>query len=109
MAYIRHDSHDETTINNQQALGDESPIETDSDGYAEVSDDEAATRLAAMDSHVSVETPGDSDESEDEDGPSDDLEGKSYDELRALASEYEDIDGRQSRDELIEALREKEG
>jgi len=102
MAYIRHDSHDETTISNQQALGEDSPIETDGDGYAEVSDEDTATLLAAMDSHISVEGP-------DTDEEGDDLEAKSYDDLRALASEYDDIDGRQSRDELIEALREKEG
>jgi hypothetical protein len=107
MAYIRHDSHDETTISNRQALGEDSPIETDGDGYAEVADDDTATLVAAMDSHISLEGPGDTGESDDSAG--DDLEAKSYDDLRALASEYDDIDGRQSRDELTKALREREG
>jgi hypothetical protein len=109
MAYIRHDSHDETTISNRQALGEDSPIETDGDGYAEVADDDTATLVAAMDSHISVETPSDTGEDEGYDPAGDDLEAKSYDDLRALASEYDDIDGRQSRDELTKALREREG
>lgn len=52
MPWIRHDSHEQTTIKNRQALGPESPLETDDDGCAEVDDEEAAELLAALDAHV---------------------------------------------------------
>lgn len=52
MPWIRHDSHEQTTIKNRQALGAESPLETDDDGFAEVEDGDAAELLAALDTHV---------------------------------------------------------
>lgn len=54
MAWIRHDSHGETTIKCRQALGSASPLATDAEGYAEVVDEETATTLAALDAHVQV-------------------------------------------------------
>jgi len=73
MAWVHHDSHGQTTIVNEQALGPESPLETDEDGYAEVEDDEVAELLAAMDAHVGVVGPpghGTSDESDEFDAGS---------------------------------------
>lgn len=52
MAYLRHDSGGPATLKNGQVLGDESPMEFDSDGYAGPVDDEDATLIAAMHTHV---------------------------------------------------------
>lgn len=54
MVWIRHESGEKTVIKNAQALGPESPLETDADGYAEVDDAEAADLLATLDPNVQV-------------------------------------------------------
>lgn len=83
MAYIRHDSHGQTTIKNSQALGSASPLETDEDGYAEIGDD-AADLLAALDTHVDVvsapASAKDEDESDDEAGGTESDDGEAEDE-----------------------------
>lgn len=62
MAYLRHDSGGPSTLKNEQVLGDDSPLEFDGDGYAGPVDDDDATIIEAMHSHVSVVwEPADSD------------------------------------------------
>lgn len=68
MAYLRHDSGGPATLKNRQALGDDSPLEFDDDGYAGPFDDETAIRVSAMNRHVdAVETRPDSGGSDSDD------------------------------------------
>lgn len=62
MAWIRHESGEQTVIKNSQALGPESPLETDDDGYGEVEDDGAAELLATLDPQVETVSEPDRDE-----------------------------------------------
>ncbi|QLH77457.1 hypothetical protein HZS55_09180 [Halosimplex rubrum] len=67
MAWIRHDSGEETVIKCQQVLGSASPLETDDDGYAEVGDD-AADQLVALHAHLDHSGPPPDGASEESDG-----------------------------------------
>jgi len=82
MAYIRHDSHGETVIKSGQILGEASPLETDSDGYAEVEDEETATRLAAVHRHVTAASPrpdtSDAADEDDADGADDEFDATAF-------------------------------
>lgn len=70
MVQIAHDSGEQTIIKCQQALGDESPLETDENGRAHVSDLETAEQLAALDRHVTVEPAATSPGDQEDESPS---------------------------------------
>lgn len=55
MVRLAHDSGEAVTVDSRQALGDESPLEFDEDGYAEVDDEEAAELCAALHRDIRVE------------------------------------------------------
>jgi len=52
MVWIRHESGEQTVIKNGQALGPESPLETDEAGLAEVEDEDRAALLTTLDPNV---------------------------------------------------------
>lgn len=49
--WLKHDSGEATELQNQQVLGDDSPLEFDENGFAEV-DEERGRMLLAMHRHV---------------------------------------------------------
>jgi hypothetical protein len=49
--FLKHDSDGAAELRNQQVLGDDSPLEFDEDGYAEV-DDAVGEKLLAMHRHI---------------------------------------------------------
>jgi hypothetical protein len=49
--FLRHTSGEATEVRNQQVLGDDSPLEFEEDGYAEV-DDERGEMLLTMHRHI---------------------------------------------------------
>lgn len=49
--YLKHDSGDAAELRNRQVLGEDSPLQFDEDGYAEV-DDVVGEKLLAMHRHV---------------------------------------------------------
>jgi len=58
---LQHDSGGAVALRNQQVLGDDSPLEFDEDGLAEV-DDAVGERLLAMHCHIARgQAPGDFD------------------------------------------------
>lgn len=52
MPYLKHESGEAAELRNQQVLGDDSPLEFDDDGYAEVDDPEVADKLLTMHRHI---------------------------------------------------------
>lgn len=98
MVRLAHDSGEAVTVFSEQALGDESPLEFDENGYAEVHDEEAAELAAAMHRDIRVE-PAAGEDAEVFDASSfvdrtpmgeviDDLESGDYDEfLDAIEAE----------------------
>lgn len=126
--WIKHDSGEATELRNQQVLGDDSPLEFDENGFAEV-DEERGRKLLAMHRHIErgghgpVEDDGGGDKPPDEDveppfDPSektvdelqDALEQNEYSdaELEALAEAEADGKNRETALEAIEAELEEE-
>jgi len=64
MVWIRHESGEQTVIKNGQALGPESPLETDEAGYAEVEDEDRAALLTTLDPNVVRTSEPDTDDDE---------------------------------------------
>jgi hypothetical protein len=102
MRYLRHKDGGDAVLKNSQVLGDDSPLEF-GDGVAGPVADDVARKLASMHRHVEVGRPA-REEKEEKEG--DDLEAKSYNELRSVASEYDEVDGSATKDEIIQQLRE---
>jgi len=50
--FLKHDSGGPAELHNQQVLGEDSPLEFDEDGYAEVGDPVVAEKLLAMHRHI---------------------------------------------------------
>ena len=96
------------------------PVATDDDA-ADETDDRAVENTDADESTAEESEPSEeseesgpsemSDDSESDDESEslsvDDIDAAEYNELRAMASEFDDVDGRQSADDLRAALREK--
>lgn len=105
MTWIRHASGEQTVIKNGQALGPESPLETDDDGYARVEDDDAASLLATLDPNVDVVSqPPEGDDEPAVESPPVDPSDLTVDELEA-ALEDDDYDWNQP---ALHGLREAE-
>jgi hypothetical protein len=64
MVWIHHESGEQTVIKNGQALGPESPLETDEAGYAEVEDEDRAALLTTLDPNVVRTSEPDTDDDE---------------------------------------------
>jgi len=64
MVWIRHESGEQTVIKNGQALGPESPLETDEAGLAEVEDEDRAALLTTLDPNVVRTSEPDTDDDE---------------------------------------------
>lgn len=105
MRYLRHKDGGDAVLKNGQVLGDDSPLEFD-DGVAGPVADDVARKLANMHRHVEVGRPARQEDGGDEDADTDDLEAKSYNELRSIAGETEGVDGTATKEEIIAQLRE---
>lgn len=55
MVRLKHECGKRTTVKSRQVLGDLSPLEFNSDGYAVVEDDAIASQLAGMHSALSID------------------------------------------------------
>jgi len=111
MVWIRHESGEQTVIKNGQALGPESPLETDEAGYAEVEDEDRAALLTTLDPNVVRTSEPDTDDDQFDAAvfvdrtPMDDViadieSGDVDDHLEALEDEA-------SRDGVLEAIAER--
>jgi len=111
MAYLKHDDGKAIALRNQQVLGDDSPLEFDDEGYAEVADQRTAEKLAAMHRHISLGGHGPSSAADDGGGEDEGdggtpLEDLSHEKLKARAEDAgigDDIDLRQ-KGAIIDAL-----
>lgn len=107
---LKHEAGDATELNNSQVLGDDSPLQFDADGYAEIGD-RRGELLLSMHRHIGPggrKRPADGDGDTDTDTDTEtgaDPETLTKSELYDMASEA-GIEGRSSMDkgELIDAL-----
>ena len=77
--WLKHESGEATELRNSQVLGDDSPLEFDEDGYAEV-DDERGRKLLTMHRHIERGghgPPGSGDDAYGDAADVDDLDGES--------------------------------
>ncbi|OYR79333.1 hypothetical protein DJ84_18435 [Halorubrum ezzemoulense] len=74
--WLKHESGEATELRNSQVLGDNSPLEFDEDGYAEV-DDQRGSMLLTMHRHIERGGHGPPGAGDDEEDDVDDLDGES--------------------------------
>jgi hypothetical protein len=106
MVWIRHPSGEQTTIKNGQALGPESPLETDENGHAEVDEEERADLLATLDPNVeTLSSPPETD-----DGP-EEFDAESFVDRTPMSEVVEDLETGDYDDHLdeIEATADRVG
>lgn len=112
MVWIRHASHGQTVIKNSQALGPESPLETDADGYAQVADEAAAELLATLDPNVELASaPAPDDEPGNEDSADDEFDAEAFVDRTPMSDVIDDLESGAYDEHLdaIEAAAERVG
>jgi hypothetical protein len=108
--FLRHASGESTELHNQQVLGDESPLEFDEDGYAEV-DDDVGTKLLAMHRHVERGGHGPSRDEEGADDTADEFDAAAFVDRTPMEDVVQDIKSGEYDEHLdaIEAAAERNG
>jgi len=114
MPSLKHESGGAAEVHNQQVLGDDSPLEFDDDGYAEVDDPAAAEKLLAMHRHIEPGGHGPSDtitEDEDDAGTDDGFDAEAFVDRTPMDDVVADIESGDYDDHLdaIEDVAERQG
>lgn len=109
MVRLAHASGEAVTIDSEQALGDESPLVFDEDGYAHVNDEEAAKLCAAMHRDIRVEPAAD--DTDGGTGDNDDFDAAAFADRTPMETVISDIESGEYDGHLdaIEAEASREG